>query len=310
MDASSLPVCLVTLKGEGLSETQLKDLAQNVVRNQLAGVPGAAVPQPFGGRWRQMMLYVDPVQAGIAPDEPDGRGALHQRVQCGAARGRRADRPLRLRRSTPTARSTTFETSTIVPIKLVGNTPVRVSDIGEVKDAYSLQYNAVRVDGQRSVYLPVLKQGGGANTIQVVDGVREKLTKLFDTPPSLVSRVVFDQSQFVKTAISTLLHEGGIGLFLTCLMILIFLGSMRATVAVFFSIPISALATLIALQMGGSSHQQHGAGRAGAGVLAPDRQLGRGAGKYPPPPGTGRAARWWPRRRAGRKWRCRCWRRR
>src|ERR1700683_4194148 len=60
MDASSLPVCLVTLKGEGLSETQLKDVAQNVVRNQLAGVPGAAVPQPFGGRWREMMLYVDP----------------------------------------------------------------------------------------------------------------------------------------------------------------------------------------------------------------------------------------------------------
>src|ERR1700683_2588462 len=59
-DASSLPVCLVTLKGEGLSETQLKDLAQNVVRNQLAGVPGAAVPQPFGGRWREIMLYVDP----------------------------------------------------------------------------------------------------------------------------------------------------------------------------------------------------------------------------------------------------------
>src|ERR1700735_3514878 len=61
MDASRLPVCLVTLKGEGLSETQLKDLAQNVLRNQLAGVPGAAVPQPFGGRWREMMLYIDPL---------------------------------------------------------------------------------------------------------------------------------------------------------------------------------------------------------------------------------------------------------
>ena len=75
-----------------------------------------------------------------------------------------------------------------VPIKLEGQSPVRISDIGEVKDAYSMQYNVVRVDGQRSVYLPVLKQGGGANTIQVVDGVREKLTKLFDVPPSLVSR--------------------------------------------------------------------------------------------------------------------------
>src|SRR6202790_1552499 len=84
-------------------------------------------------------------------------------------------------------------------------------------------------------------------------GVPKPLTKLFDTPPTLVTKVVFDQSQFIKTAIETLLQEGGVGLFLTCLMILIFLGSMRATLAVFFSIPISALATMIALQLGGSS---------------------------------------------------------
>src|SRR4029077_19170819 len=140
-----------------------------------------------------------------------------------------------------------------VPIKLSGANPVRVSDIGVTKDAYALQYNAVRVDGQRSVYLPVLKQGGDSNTIAVVDGVREKLKHLFDVPTSLVNHVVFDQSQFVKTAIRTLLDEGGIGLFLTSLMILVFLGSMRATVAVCFSIPLSALATFIALQLGGSS---------------------------------------------------------
>src|SRR5205823_11785747 len=120
----------------------------------------------------------------------------------------------------------------------VGPYAVKVSDIGIAKDAYSTQYSAVRVDGQRSVYLPVLKQGGDSNTIEVVDGVRKRLKKLFDTPPTLKTEVVFDQSQFVKTAISTLLHEAGIGLFLTCVMILIFLGSMRATLAVSFSIPI------------------------------------------------------------------------
>ena len=139
------------------------------------------------------------------------------------------------------------------PIKLTGEAPVRVSDIGITKDAYTLQYNAVRVDGQRSVYLPILKQGGDSNTIAVVDGVREKLKHLVDAPSTLASEVVFDQSQFVKTAIATLLHEGGIGLILTCLMILIFLGSFRATLAVSFSIPISACATFIALQLGGSS---------------------------------------------------------
>ena len=78
-----------------------------------------------------------------------------------------------------------------------------------------IQTNIVRVDGQRSVYLPVLKQGGDTNTIAVVDGVREAITTLFDVPKQLTTRVVFDQSQFVKTAIETLLHEGGIGLLLT-----------------------------------------------------------------------------------------------
>jgi multidrug efflux pump subunit AcrB len=140
-----------------------------------------------------------------------------------------------------------------VPIKVTGDRPVRVSDIGITKDAYALQYNAVRVDGQRSVYLPVLKQGGDSNTIAVVDGVRDKLAHLFDVPATLEKNVVFDQSRFVRTAIRTLLDEGGMGLFLTSLMILLFLGSMRATVAVFFSIPLSALATFIILQIGGSS---------------------------------------------------------
>jgi multidrug efflux pump subunit AcrB len=139
------------------------------------------------------------------------------------------------------------------PIKIVGQAPVRFSDIGKAQDSYSLQYNVVRVDGQRSVYLPVLKQGGDSNTIAVVNGVRERIKHLLDIPENLKSAVVFDQSAFVKTAIQTLLHEGGIGLFLTCLMILVFLGSMRATVAVFFSIPLSVLAAFIALEIGGSS---------------------------------------------------------
>jgi len=109
------------------------------------------------------------------------------------------------------------------------------------------------VDGQRSVYLPVLKQGGDTNTIAVVDGVKDATGALFDVPKELITKVVFDQSLFVKKAIETLLHEGAIGLFLTSVMILVFLGSMRATVAVFLSIPLSALATFLSLWVGGSS---------------------------------------------------------
>src|SRR5271157_4082272 len=98
-----------------------------------------------------------------------------------------------------------------------------------------------------------MKQGGDTNTIDVVNGIRGALQHLFDVPKNLITKVVFDQSVFVKTAIETLLHEGAIGLLLTSIMILIFLGSMRATVAVFFSIPLSALAAFIALSLGGGT---------------------------------------------------------
>ena len=131
---------------------------------------------------------------------------------------------------------------------------MRVADIGYAKDAQQIQTNIVRVDGQRSVYLPVLKQGGDTNTIAVVDGIKDAVAASVRCAQGTgharwcsISRV------FVKTAIETLLHEGAIGLFLTSMMILVFLGSMRATVAVFFSIPLSALAAFIALSLGGGS---------------------------------------------------------
>src|SRR5579875_2444179 len=134
-----------------------------------------------------------------------------------------------------------------------GENPVLMSDVGRLKDAHALQYNVVHVNGQRSVYLPVMKQGGDSNTIAVVDGVRQTVQHLVDVPPAMKTDVVFDQSRFVRTAIETLLHEGGTGLFLTGLMILMFLGSLRATVAVFFSIPLSLLATFFVLHLAGSS---------------------------------------------------------
>ena len=128
-----------------------------------------------------------------------------------------------------------------------------VRDIGHASDAQQIQTNIVRVDGQRSVYLPILKQGGDTNTIAVVDGIQKAVQGLTDIPKQLVARVVFDQSVFVRTAIENLLHEGGIGLVLTGVMILLFLGSMRATVAVFLSIPLSALAAFLAISAGGGT---------------------------------------------------------
>jgi multidrug efflux pump subunit AcrB len=140
-----------------------------------------------------------------------------------------------------------------VPIKTIGNRWVSVSDIGEAKDANSIQYNIVRINGEHAVYIPILKAGGDTNTIDVVQGVRDRIAKLVDVPKELVTQVMLDQSSFVKEALNTLLHEGLMALLLTGLMILIFLGSMRATFAVLLSIPLSALATFVALYLMGST---------------------------------------------------------
>ncbi|MDB6037978.1 MAG: acriflavin resistance protein, partial [Verrucomicrobiales bacterium] len=251
-DASSLPVCLITLKGEGMSETQLRDLGQYAVRNQVANVPGASVPQPFGGRYRQIMVYVDPIKLEanqlsvmdvvrsvndsnlILPAGDVKIGPFDYNIYCNS----------QLR---------DIDDINRLPLKTVGSASVLVGDIGVAKDGSQIQYSSVRVDGQPSVYLPVLKQGGDANTISVVSGIKSALSDLADVPKNLIATVRFDQSIFVKSAIENLMHEGAIGLVLTGLMILIFLGSMRATVGVFLSIPLSALATFVALSIGNSS---------------------------------------------------------
>ena len=251
-DASSLPVCLVTFKGEGLNETALRDLAQFQVRNQIASVPGASVPQPFGGRYRQIMVYADPYKLEAHQlslmDVVRSLNNSNLILPAGDVQLGQLDYNIYTN-----SQLRTVDEINNLPVKTVAQSPIRVSDIGYARDAQQIQTNLVRVDGQPSVYLPVLKQGGDTNTIAVVDGIKAGVQHLIDVPKELISKVVFDQSVFVKTAIETLFHEGAIGLFLTSVMILIFLGSMRATVAVLFSIPLSALAAFIALSMGGGS---------------------------------------------------------
>jgi len=248
-DASSLPVCLITLKGEGLNEAKLRDMGQYTVRNQVANVPGASVPQPFGGKYRQIMVYVDPLKLEAhqlsVMDVVRSVNDSNLILPAGDVKIGALDYSLY-------ANSQINSIGDIgrVPLKTTGEASVMVADVGEAKDASQIQNNIVRVDGQPSVYLPVLKQGGDANTIAVVDGIKHAVAHLLDVPKQLVTKVVFDQSSFVRNAIENLIHEGAIGLVLTGAMILIFLGSMRATFAVFLSIPLSALAAFIALSAG------------------------------------------------------------
>jgi multidrug efflux pump subunit AcrB len=251
-DASSLPVCLVTLKGKGLSEADLRDLGQFTIRNQMAGIPGASVPPAFGGRYRQIMVYVDPLKLEAhqlsVMDVVRTINEANLILPAGDVKIGPYDYNVYVNNQI-----NKMQDLNQVPLKTVGEASVLVADVGKAQDASQIQYNKVRINGQASVYVPVIKQGGDANTIEVVNGVKRVVSHLLDVPKELVTKVVFDQSVFVRTAIETLIHEGVIGLVLTGLMILIFLGNLRATVAVFLSIPLSALAAFIALALGGST---------------------------------------------------------
>ncbi len=251
-DASNMPVCLVTLKGQGMSETQLHDQGQFNVRNQIANVPGASVPQPYGGKYRQIQFYVDPVKLQATQLSPmDVVRTVNEAnsiLPAGDVRIGPLDYNIYSNSQLPNVREMND-----VPLKAIGNNVLLFGQVGHAEDSSALQYNIVRVDGQKSVYLPILKQGGNSNTIEIVDGVRDRIKQLLDTPKQLVATVVFDQSQYVKIAIANVLREGGIGLGLTAVMILVFLGSLRGTVAVLLSIPISCLAAFLLLNAFGSS---------------------------------------------------------
>jgi multidrug efflux pump subunit AcrB len=252
MDASTQPVCLVTLKGQGLNETNLKDLAQFQVRNQISNVRGASVPQPYGGTYRQIQIYVDPLKLEARNlslnDVVTSVNSSNLILPAGDVRIGSKDYNIYANSQFPDANSMNQ-----MPLKSVGNSSVLVGDIGKAIDSGALQYNIVRIDGQRSVYVPVFKQGGDSNTITIVNGMKAAIKHLVDIPEALKTDVVFDQSVFVKLAIKNVSKEASIGLVLTGVMILVFLGSPRAMIAVVLSVPLSMVACLLIVDyMGGS----------------------------------------------------------
>ncbi|HUB53270.1 MAG TPA: efflux RND transporter permease subunit [Terracidiphilus sp.] len=252
MTASTQPVCLVTLKGEGMNETRLKDLAQFQVRNQISNVQGASVPQPYGGTYRQIQIYVDPLKLEARNlslnDVVKSVNSSNLILPAGDVRIGSKDYNIYANSQFPDAKSMNQ-----MPLKSYGNSSVLVADVGKAEDSGALQYNIVRIDGQRSVYVPIFKQGGGSNTITIVNGIKAAIQHLVDIPDSLKTAVVFDQSVFVKLAISNVTREATIGLVLTGIMILVFLGSPRATVAVLLAVPLSMIVCLLLTNaMGGS----------------------------------------------------------
>jgi len=251
-DASSQPVCLVGVSGAGLTEAQLHDNAQIPIRNQIAVIKGAEIPPPFGGKYRQIMVYVDPYKLSSRELSPmDVVNAVNNSTLILPA-GDVKIGPYDYYVYSNSLVNTMHDLDE-VPLKTTKDSWVRVGDVGKSQDASAVQYDIVRVGGQKSTYIPIMKAGGDTNTIEVVDSVRKLIGHLYDVPSQLKAEVLFDQSVFVKEAINTVMHEGLIGLLLTGIMILLFLGNAKATGAVMLSIPLSALATVVVLKLMGAT---------------------------------------------------------
>lgn len=251
-DASTVPILQLALSGEGLSEQQLFDLGLNQLRPPLVTVPGVAMPFPFGGKQRQIQIDVNPqaLQArGLSAQ--DVATAIANQTQInpvGFAKIGGLQYNIQLNNAPQSV-----EQLNSLPVKVADGGTVYMRDIAYVRDGAAPQTNIVHVDGQRSALMTILKNGG-ASTLAIVDGIKERLPQAVKgLPATLKVALIGDQSVLVKAAVSGVVHEGIIAAVLTSLMILLFLGSWRSTVIIIASIPLAILGAIIALATTGQT---------------------------------------------------------
>jgi multidrug efflux pump subunit AcrB len=244
--ASTVPILQLALSGEGLTEQNLFDLAVTSVRTPLVTIPGAAMPFPFGGKFRQIQIDLDSsaMQArGLSgQDVANALAAQNLILPVGTQKIGAFEYSIQLNNA-----PAKLEDLASLPIKSVNGAIVYMRDIAQVRDGNSPQTNIVHVDGNRSVLLQVLKNGT-ASTLAIVAGIKDKLIEIKDTlPDNLRVSLIGDQSLFVSGAITAVAHEGVIAAALTSVMILLFLGSWRSTVIIAISIPLAVLGSIIML---------------------------------------------------------------
>src|SRR5580700_4489702 len=245
-DASSVPILQLGLSGNGMSEQQLNDLGVNFIRPQLATVPGAAVPIPYGGKVRQIMVDIDSQQLtakGLSStDVVNAVNAQNVILPSGTAKIGTTEYNVGLN-GTPVS----IEELNNMPVKSVNGATVYIHDVAHVRDGYAVQQNIVRQDGQRGVLLSIQKSGN-ASTLSIVSAVRAALPRIAATLPSqLVMRTLLDQSLFVRASLAGVVREGVIAGALTSILILVFLGSWRSTLIICVSIPLSILTSVLIL---------------------------------------------------------------
>ena len=245
-NASSIPVLQLSLASENLNEQKLYDYGYYTLRQRLAPVHGVTFPTPDGGKYRQIVVDIDPVKLqakGLTPnDVVNAINAQNLTLPSGLAKI--GDKQYTVRTN---AMPTTIAALNNIPVKNVNDAWVFVKDIGQVRDAWAVQQNVVRQDGQRSVLLSVIKNGN-ASTLAVVNGVHRALQiARAAAPPGLTINELFDQAKLVSESVTSVVREGAIAAGLTALMILLFLGSWRSTLIVMISIPLSALTSIVIL---------------------------------------------------------------
>jgi multidrug efflux pump subunit AcrB len=245
-NASSVPVLQIGLSSDTLNEQQLYDYGIYRLRQQFAPIHGVTLPTPAGGKYRQIMVDIDPLKLqakGLTPiDVVNAVNAQNLTLPSGTAKIGDTQYTVRTN-ATPV----TIEDLNNIPVKFVNGATVFVKDVGQVHDGNAVQQNIVRTDGRRSVLLSIIKNGN-ASTLAVVNAVKETLVVArAAAPPGMQIKELFDQSVFVKASIEGLLKEGAIAACLTALMIVLFLGSWRSTLVVMISIPLSILSSLAVL---------------------------------------------------------------
>ncbi|HXX67581.1 MAG TPA: efflux RND transporter permease subunit [Polyangiaceae bacterium] len=250
-NASNVPVAQLTVSGTA-TEQQLFDWGLNFLRVRLFTVPGLSTPAPYGGKQREVMVQIDPARAqatGLSPQDIVD-SVLRQNVilPAGTARFGDTDYDVLINGS-----PTSTDEFNKLPIKVVNGATVYLGSVARVYDGYALQTNVVRVDGRRATYLAILKKSD-ASTVAVVDTVREMLPSLRAIAPHGVElNLEFDQSKFVRAAVSSVIREAVIAAALVAVMVLAFIGSWRSTLIVCFSIPLSIVVGICGLKLAGQT---------------------------------------------------------
>ena len=244
--ASSVPIIQLALSGKSLSEQQLFDYGVNFIRTRLITVPGCAIPYPYGGKQRQVQVDLDTnalQSKGLSPvDVVNAISAQNIILPSGTSKIGAFEYAV----DTNSAPGTVAELNQL-PIKTVGSTTIYIRDVANVRDGFPPQTNIVRVNGQRSVLLTVLKSGQ-TSTLDIIAGVKSLLPQIAaGLPPQLHINPLADQSIFVRASIDGVIKEATIAACLTGLMILIFLGNWRSTVIIAVSIPLSILTSIIVM---------------------------------------------------------------